>query len=165
MPVNRKKTAFFCTGCGHESAKWMGFCPACGEHSPLEEAPPPPTHHQRWISPYSSQPEELNQVSHDGDERLDLDLGELNGVLGGGLVLGSMVLIAGEPGIGKSTLLLQTAQSVAARGDKVLYITGEESARQIKLRAQRLGFSGESVFLLAETDVDQVTNQLERTAL
>lgn len=164
MPGNRKKAAFFCRGCGHESAKWMGFCPACGEHSPLEEAPPsPPAQHQRWISPYSSEPQELNQVSHDGDERLDLGLGELNGVLGGGLVLGSVVLMAGEPGIGKSTLLLQTAQSVAARGNKVLYVTGEESARQIKLRAQRLGFSGESVFLLAETDVDQVTSQLERT--
>jgi len=162
MPGNRKKTAFFCRGCGHESPKWMGFCPACGEHSPLEEAPPPPPTHQRWLSTYSSQPEELNQVSQDGDERLPLDLEEFNGVLGGGLVLGSVVLMAGEPGIGKSTLLLQTAQSVAARGGKVLYVTGEESARQIKLRAQRLGFSGESVFLLAETDIDQIIGHLER---
>ena len=111
MPSDRSKTVFFCRGCGHESPKWMGFCPACGENTALEEAPSRATpSRQAWLSSdLTSQPQELSEVSPDGQQRMSLGLGELNRVLGGGMVPGSVVLMAGEPGIGKSTLLLQAA--------------------------------------------------------
>ena len=160
---------FFCQGCGYESPKWMGFCPSCGEHIPLVESPHGPrTKYQGWLATASPQPpgygvpQELSQISQDEQERIPLAFEELNRVLGGGVVPGSLVLMAGEPGVGKSTLLLQTAQFVASAGNRVLYVTGEESVHQIKLRSERLGFAGEGIYLLAETDVDKVVQQLER---
>ena len=162
MPKDRIKRTYFCQGCGYESPKWMGFCPSCGEHSPLLES----SHGLRskqasWLSTTSAQPQELSRVSSDDRERIPLAFSELNRVLGGGVVPGSLVLMAGEPGIGKSTLLLQTAGFVASSGRRVLYVTGEESVHQIKLRSERLGFSGQGIYLLAETDVDEVVQQLE----
>ena len=162
MPRERTRTVFFCQGCGYESPKWMGFCPSCGEHTPLVEAPQPSrTQSPGWRSAASPVLQELSQVSSDEQERIPLAFGELNRVLGGGVVPGSVVLMAGEPGIGKSTLLLQTAHFVASAGSKVAYVTGEESAHQIKLRAERLGTSGKGIYLLAETDVDEVVRHLE----
>ena len=156
------KTAFFCQGCGYDSPKWMGFCPSCGERAPLVERPHDPrTVHRGWVSEAPQQPQELSGVAPDGRARIPLASGEFNRVLGGGLVPGSLVLMAGEPGVGKSTLLLQTAGGVASTGGKVFYVTGEESDHQIKLRAERLGFSGHGVYILGETDVDQVVEQLE----
>jgi len=102
-------------------------------------------------------------VSHESHPRVEFSSGELNRVLGGGLVPGSVVLLAGEPGVGKSTLLLQIAQAVAAQNQKVLYVSGEESPQQLKIRSERLGFPGESVYLCSETDVDLVVDQLEET--
>ena len=155
-PRDKTKLVYYCQGCGYENPKWMGFCPSCGDQSPLVERSPA----QSWL-PAASLPQELSQIPHDDQDRISLSLAEINSVLGGGLVPGSMVLIAGEPGVGKSTLLLQAAQDVTSRGGTVLYITGEESLRQVKLRAERLGSSGQRVYLLAETDVDRATDQLE----
>ena len=161
---SRATVVFICQTCGHESPRWMGFCPSCGEHAPLVETTrAPTTTNHRWRSSTNSKLEELSQISHDEQERIPLGFAELNRVLGGGVVPGSVVLMAGEPGIGKSTLLLQTAEHVAAVGNRVLYVTGEESSHQIKLRSERLGITGQGVFLLAETDVDQVVVQLEGT--
>ena len=152
-----------CRDCGYESPRWMGFCPACGDHVPLVEMPARSNSGQRgWVSTTSSTPQELSQVSADEHGRISMGFDELNRVLGGGAVPGSVVLIAGEPGAGKSTLLLQTAQFVSSAGSSVLYVTGEESAHQIKLRSERLGFTGERVHLLAETDMDVIVEQLER---
>ena len=113
-----------------------------------------------WTQSVSTQPQELSQVPDDDQRRIPLAFEELNRVLGGGVVPGSMVLMAGEPGVGKSTLLLQTAQFLAPTG-KVMYISGEESAHQIKLRSERLGNSGRGIYILAETDTDEVLEQLE----
>ena len=163
LPRDKIRTVFFCQGCGYESPKWMGFCQSCGSRTPLVEAPHSPRNgYQGWLATKPSEPIELSQVSGDEQGRIPLAFDELNRVLGGGVVPGSLVLMAGEPGVGKSTLLLQIAQSVASAGNKVLYVTGEESVHQIKLRSKRLGSSGQGVYLLAETDVDEIGEQLER---
>ena len=162
MPKEKTRATFFCQGCGYETSKWMGFCPSCGEHAPLVESPRPPrSTRQGWHNAESPQLQELSQVPTDQQARIPMASEELNRVLGGGLVPGSLTLIAGEPGVGKSTLLLQAAQSVASTGKGVLYVAGEESVHQIKLRSERLGFSGKGVYLLAEADVDRVVEHLE----
>ena len=163
LPRDKTRRVFYCPGCGYENPKWMGFCPSCGDQAPLAERPQAPrAAHHAWLSTEPPQPQELSRIPYDDGDRLLLGFGELNNVLGGGVVAGSVVLMAGEPGVGKSTLLLQAAGRVAADGGKVLYVTGEESPRQIRLRAQRIGSSGEGVYLLPETDVAQITEQLER---
>ena len=162
MPDHRTKVAFSCQSCGYQSPKWMGFCPSCAENVPLVESTR--SHrspNQGWLPTAASNLQELSQVSPDEQRRISLGFGELNRVLGGGVVPGSLVLMAGEPGIGKSTLLLQTAGFVASQGNGVVYVSGEESIHQIKLRSERLGVSGEGIYLLAETDADQVVQQLE----
>ena len=164
MPREKTRTVFLCQTCGHESPKWMGFCPSCGEQSPLVEGPRGSrSTRQGWLATISEGPQELSRVSPNEQERTPLAFGELNRVLGGGVVPGSLVLMAGEPGVGKSTLLLQTAGYVASTGSKVLYVSGEESAHQIKLRSDRLGFSGQGIYLLSETDVDEVVQHLEHS--
>ncbi len=157
-----KRTLFFCQSCGQESPRWMGFCPACGDRTPLVEAPMPDAPSSRgWTSPSASEPQELAGVPSEERGRISLRYREMDRVLGGGLVPGSVALFAGEPGVGKSTLLLQAADFVAAKGVKVLYVSGEESEQQIKLRSNRLGLSGRGIYLLAETDVDQIIHHLE----
>ncbi|MBM3924746.1 MAG: DNA repair protein RadA [SAR202 cluster bacterium] len=160
MPSN--KTLFFCQNCGHESPKWMGFCAACGLREPLVEAPSAPKSAARrsWIGGVGSQPQELSQVSTKDQPRISMGMPEVDTVLGGGLVSGSLLLFAGEPGVGKSTLLLQVASHVSGQGRQVLYVSGEESERQIKLRSDRMALSGQGVFLLAETDVDLILQRL-----
>ena len=161
----RQKSVFVCQDCGYQSPKWMGFCPAssCGSTLPLEETSRVPASlpSTRWFDPSSEPLQELSKLDPLDQPRVQLPWEELNRVLGGGIVPGSVVLLAGEPGVGKSTLLLQIAQMVSAAGDKVLYVSGEESPHQIKLRSQRLGFNGDRVFLLTETDVDLVVERLE----
>ena len=140
----------------------MGFCPGCGDRTPLVEAPMPDAPSSRgWTSPSASEPQELAKVPSEERGRISLRYKEMDRVLGGGLVPGSVALFAGEPGVGKSTLLLQVADFVAAKGVKVLYVSGEESEQQIKLRSNRLGLSGRGIYLLAETDVDQIIRHLE----
>ena len=162
----RARSVFYCQDCGHESPRWMGFCPSpsCGSARPLVEAPAArtaPSTSTGWQDAVTEPVQELSRLDANSQPRVQLPSQELNRVLGGGIVPGSVVLLAGEPGIGKSTLLLQIAQSISSRGQQVLYVSGEESPQQIKLRAQRLEFPGDQVFLLSETDVDIVVQKLE----
>lgn len=150
-----KSTAVFaCQSCGSSSPKWLGRCPECGEwNSFVEEVRAPPTPSLR-VPGVGARP--LSEVAARPDSRLTTGLPGLDRVLGGGLVAGSVVLLGGEPGIGKSTLLLQASRGIAATSREVLYATGEESAEQVRLRADRLGVSTATLSVLAETDVDRV---------
>ncbi len=167
----KAKTVFFCKECGFESAKWLGQCPGCHAWNSFVEEPSASGKKGRSggsaaAAGYGSrEPMPLKQVSTDAEERIHTGIREFDRVLGGGIVKGSLVLVGGDPGIGKSTLLLQMCREVNKPADssrKVLYISGEESLQQIKLRADRLGeFSGE-VFLLAETNLELIEQTLER---
>ena len=168
--VNRSKgqqrTQFVCQECGYESSRWMGFCPsaACGSPLPLQEmktAPAGAAHRQPWLPTGGDPLQELSRLSAEDRGRIALPSEELNRVLGGGIVPGSVALLAGEPGVGKSTLLLQLARYLSEGGRQVAYVSGEESPHQIKLRSERLGFAGDRVFLVTETDVDQALARLE----
>ncbi len=139
----------------------MGFCPSCDQRTPLVEVQTAVSASRLASRPVAVASEELSQVVANNQPRLTVPFDELSRVLGGGLVAGSVVLMAGEPGVGKSTLLLQTAQHVARSSGRVAYVCGEESAYQVKLRADRLGLSGVGVQMLAETDVGLVLQQLE----
>ncbi|MFC2067286.1 DNA repair protein RadA, partial [Chloroflexota bacterium] len=156
------RTVFVCQQCGKESLRWLGRCPDCQQwNSFVETVVATPSASSRPLSPVSS-PQELSKVVIEATDRIPLPLAEFNRVLGGGLVSGSLVLISGDPGIGKSTLLLQASASVAHDGGKVVYVSGEETLHQIKLRAERLGVTGERLYLLAETDLEIILNQVEQ---
>ncbi len=148
------------------SAKWLGRCPECGNwNSYVEEqvrAEPASRTGARRVSISSAQPMPLAQVRFTQANRLRLAMRELNQVLGGGIVPGSLVLVGGDPGIGKSTLLLQLASEVAGSYGPVLYVSGEESVQQLKLRAQRLGIEGDRLMVLAENDLDGIVEHLEK---
>ena len=175
--VAKRKTVYFCRECGHESARWMGFCPSphCSSTRPLAEgkadAPETAAGSRRagWTGQSVSGPLALNDVSANSTPRMALPSAELNRVLGGGIVPGSVALLTGEPGVGKSTLLLQLAHSLASSpaphsagaAGPVMYVTGEESPAQVKLRAERMGIDGQGILLLAETDVDAVLEHLQ----
>ena len=163
----RTRTVFVCQDCGYESPKWLGFCPSppCQSGQPLVETAPArsSSHHSSWTHAEHGDLQELSNLDPGGHPRIELPSQELNRVLGGGIVAGSVVLLAGEPGVGKSTLLLQIAQHISSRGQTVLYVSGEESPQQIKLRSERLGFPGKGIFLLSETDVDVVIDKLEES--
>jgi DNA repair protein RadA/Sms len=152
---------FVCQQCGKESPKWLGRCPNCHEWNSFVETTVPAATPAN-ISAIENPPQELSQVVTSISDRLPLPLVELNRVLGGGVVSGSLVLIGGDPGIGKSTLLLQVSALVAQAGGKVAYVSGEETLPQIRLRAERLGVTGERLYLLAETDLDVILSQLEK---
>jgi len=155
------RTIFICQQCGKESPKWLGRCPNCHEWNSFVETTVPAATPAN-ISAVENPPQELSQVVTSISDRLPLPLIELNRVLGGGVVSGSLVLIGGDPGIGKSTLLLQVSALVAQAGGKVAYVSGEETLPQIRLRAERLGVTGERLYLLAETDLDVILSQLEK---
>jgi DNA repair protein RadA/Sms len=173
-PAAKAKTVFACAECGHMSPKWLGQCPSCHRWNTLHEevaAPEPKGAAPRgWTGGAGSRPTPLAEVEAREDERLRTGIGELDRVLGGGVVPGSLVLLGGDPGIGKSTLLLAALDRVArARPDRpVLYVSGEESPRQVKLRADRLGVSAPNLQVLAETDATKllhVAASLEPAAL
>lgn len=156
----KTKTIFFCTACGNETPKWMGRCPGCGAYNTMEE------HVEKPIAPgkaksspvgISRKPQRIQEVSSDSEIRFSTGMGELDRVLGGGAVAGSLVLVGGAPGIGKSTLLLQICQRLCQER-RVLYISGEESERQIKLRAERLHVSPEELYILSETRLSDILN-------
>lgn len=152
----KSRYTYTCSGCGYETSKWSGKCPSCGSWNTLEEELRQTVPGSRSISPPADLCDsilELEDIGYDSDVRYDTGIGELNRVLGGGLVKGSLVLLGGEPGIGKSTILLQICQFLGEE-HSILYISGEESARQIKLRAQRLGVDSENLYLLTTTDAE-----------
>ncbi|MFH1381742.1 MAG: DNA repair protein RadA [Chloroflexota bacterium] len=154
------RTVFVCQQCGKESLRWLGRCPSCQEWNTFVEKTVVAVATRRPAIPLRPV-QELSQIGLEATDRLPLPLAEFNRVLGGGLVTGSLVLIGGEPGIGKSTLLLQVAALVAEARGKVVYVSGEETLRQIKLRANRLGITGEKIYLLAETDLNVILGQME----
>ena len=134
-----KKSIYFCQNCGHEESKWLGQCPMCKEWNTfVEEKVTPVKGNSVKNALVEAEVVTLNSVSTDQDERIKTEIAELDRVLGGGIVPGSLVLVGGDPGIGKSTLLLQVCQRLANQKKKVLYISGEESLKQIKLRANRM---------------------------
>ena len=159
----KPKTIYRCTECGYESAKWNGKCPSCGAWNTLEEDVPLPAqavgNSRRKPVDLSDKIQELDEVDTTADVRYHTGVGELDRVLGGGLVRGSIVLLGGEPGIGKSTLLLQICQYFG-ESHSVLYVSGEESAKQIKLRAQRLGVTTRSLYLLTVTDAQSICDTI-----
>ena len=158
----KAKSIFFCKECGYESAKWLGQCPGCKAWNSFTEEPVVQTKYKGNVSGgATAKPVPLKEVSSDKEERTLIGIREFDRVLGGGIVKGSLVLVGGDPGIGKSTLLLQMCRELSGK-NKVLYISGEESAQQIKMRADRLGeFSGD-VLLLSETNLDSIEGALEK---
>ncbi|MBQ1401183.1 MAG: DNA repair protein RadA, partial [Firmicutes bacterium] len=157
--AKKAKTVYVCQECGYESPKWMGQCICGAWNSFVEEKVLPDVKEdtRRRTSSAEARPSELRSVGTINYERIDTGIGELNRVLGGGMVKGSLTLISGEPGIGKSTIIIQTAANIASRGLTVLYVSGEESEEQIKLRADRVCKSiPESLYVLAETNMENV---------
>ncbi len=161
-----KKTIFFCQNCGHESGKWMGQCPSCRQWNTFVEETVSPLPHQTAKSARSQEPAlapvTLQEVQFHEEERRRTGIGELDRVLGGGIVQGSMILVGGDPGIGKSTLLLQVCRYLSRDGASVLYISGEESLAQIKLRARRIGEFNNQLRLLCETNLELIRTVITR---
>ena len=161
----KTKTVFYCTNCGNESPKWMGRCPGCGAFNTMQEhieKPTPAGKAKPAPVGASRHPQRLREVTGGDEIRFSTGMGELDRVLGGGAVAGSLVLVGGAPGIGKSTLLLQICNRLCAER-KVLYVSGEESERQLKLRAQRLGVDPEELYILSETRLSDVLEAVETT--
>ncbi len=159
-----KSTIFFCQNCGYESSKWMGQCPGCREwNTMVEETVVTAGKGKSTKTAYEKAvPASFSEISLEKEERMQTHIEELNRVLGGGLVPGSLTLVGGDPGIGKSTLLLQVCREMSADGHKVLYISGEESLKQIKLRANRIGEFSDNMWLLCETNLEIIEETLER---
>lgn len=164
--LKNKKTVYFCQECGYESAKWMGQCPACKAWNTFVEEMVSSKKISAGSSVKTSQKRQepiiLKDISLSEDERQTTNIGELDRVLGGGIVPGSLVLVGGDPGIGKSTLLLQVCRNLSQKQLAVLYISGEESLRQIKLRADRIGKFNEKMQLLCETNLELIREIIER---
>ena len=155
--MTKTASIFVCQSCGFQSPKWLGRCPGCGEwNSLIEEAAEEAA--AEFAFP-ASEPVLYQDVKEAAKQKIQTGIEELNRVMGGGVVLGSLVLIGGEPGIGKSTLLLQVSRDFAAAGSRVLYVSGEESLEQIKLRGSRLGIGSGDLFLLAETNLERIIAQ------
>lgn len=155
----RTKSAYFCSNCGYESPKWLGNCPGCGEWNTFVEEKVSTSKGSRKGLVKSTRPVRLSEITVSDEMRIRMPSGELNNVLGGGLVAGSLTLIGGEPGIGKSTLLLQNILSIRQR--RILYVSGEESATQLRLRADRLGKVADNTFILCETNLENIFTQIE----
>lgn len=162
MAAKTKKSVFFCQNCGYESAKWAGQCPACKEWNTfVEEVVDKKSVNVRKAAEGSS-PTPLSHISSSDEERVKTHIEELDRVLGGGIVKGSMVLVGGDPGIGKSTLLLQVFRNLSHDDLKLLYVSGEESLQQIKMRANRMGEFTDNLSLLCETNLETVRGVIER---
>lgn len=159
MPKN--KTTFVCQECGYESLKWMGKCPGCGTWNSFVEELTKQNKNSTFLDK-NSESKCIVSIKSGEHERYNTGIKELNRVLGGGLVRGSLTLISGSPGIGKSTLLLQSANNIAEKYGKVLYVSGEESEEQIKMRSDRLKVASNNLFVLSEINMEVILNQIER---
>ena len=159
-----KSTAFFCQNCGYESAKWRGQCPACHEWNTFTEEPVAKITGSAAVKKAAAEirPVRLSEIQTDESQRISSGMEELDRVLGGGIVAGSLMLVGGDPGIGKSTLLLQVCHNLTGTGHKVLYVSGEESVQQIKLRAKRIGDFKDDLMLLCETNLELVRSVIEK---
>ncbi len=158
---------YFCSECGYESSKWMGQCPGCRAWNAFVEEKVTTTKGKSMKTGSSvdtgKSPSTLSEISTEEEERLQIGIGELDRVLGGGIVKGSLTLVGGDPGIGKSTLLLQVCRQLSDKEHEVLYISGEESLRQIKMRAMRIGNMNDRLKLFCETNLDVIENTIKRT--
>ena len=165
VKIKRPKTVFFCQGCGYKSAKWHGKCPACGEWNLcVEEEVDTGSEPGRFEMHFDELPQPIESITSNDKDRLKTGISEMDRVLGGGIVKGSSVLVGGDPGIGKSTLLLQLLQQLAVGGLKVLYVSGEESARQIKLRGIRVGATSENLYIYVEISLEKILAQIAELA-
>lgn len=158
--ILKNKVLFACQKCGHQSAKWLGKCPDCGSWNSMVEEIAVKVGGTPLTE--AAKPIRISQVARDVEKRQSCGISELDRVLGGGLVSGSMVLIGGDPGIGKSTLLLQASAYLSAHAGPVLYVSAEESAQQIKLRSMRMGINAEDLYLLAETNIERILTHIQQ---
>src|SRR5436305_12980983 len=164
MP-KQASTVFLCQNCGYESRKWLGKCPECGEWNSLVEERVVTTKKGAGRAGFRVREAKAiayTEIESQDDKRISSGVTEFDRVLGGGIVPGTLVLLGGDPGIGKSTLLLQVAERLSANGATVLYISGEESERQIKLRGERLGVKAAKLLLLPETNLENIQREIER---
>ena len=160
--MKKIKTLFFCQNCGQQSPKWLGRCPSCGEWNRFVEEEVRDADASRPADVrFDGVPQSIEAITADEGERLQTGIAELDRVLGGGIVGGSAILVGGDPGIGKSTLLLQVLDKLAGGGLPVLYVSGEESARQIKLRGKRLGASSKDLLILVEVELENILNRIQ----
>src|SRR5512139_1488660 len=158
------RTQFVCQSCGYQAPKWLGKCPGCQswnsfvEERVIDEKAP-----ERDLLGMETEttPVPITEISAEEKGRFQIGIGEFDRVLGGGIVFGSMILVGGDPGIGKSTLLLQVMNRLASKGKKVLYISGEESLQQTKMRADRLGVSSEHLFVVSETSLEKILQDIQ----
>src|SRR2546423_3513919 len=163
-------TIYVCQNCGHQSRKWLGKCPDCGEWNSLVEERARPAAATKGMAARGGfrlrevKPVHYGEIEAQTDARVSSGITEFDRVLGGGIVPGSLILIGGDPGIGKSTLLLQVADKLSGQGARVLYVSGEESERQIKMRGERLGLEAENLYLLPETNLENIFDEIERSA-
>ena len=164
--MKKEKVVFVCKECGYESVKWLGRCPECNSWNSFVEFNPKKDLRSTSIS--TSQPVKLSNISFENTEvRINTGISELDRLLGGGIVVGSVILVGGEPGVGKSTLMMQIAQKIVSKKTvdgqsyKVLYVSGEESVQQIKLRAQRLSIDNDNIFILSETNFENIVKTIE----
>ncbi|MHA3224421.1 DNA repair protein RadA [Globicatella sulfidifaciens] len=163
----KKRIMYECMACGYESPKWLGKCPECGAWNQMEEQIVHPTVVQRASTASNRTGDnyyakKLNEIQYINEARVNTDFSEFDRVLGGGVVTGSLVLIGGDPGIGKSTLLLQVSLQLANKNQKILYVSGEESLSQIKMRAERLSMNSDNFYLYSETDLTVIANEISR---
>ncbi|SFC80579.1 DNA repair protein RadA [Clostridium uliginosum] len=160
------KSVYICQQCAYESAKWLGKCPSCSSWNTFNEEIKDSTKENLTLKVNSilqnNSPKNIRDIKSGENERYDTGINELNRVLGGGLVKGSLTLISGDPGIGKSTLLLQTANNISLKYGKVLYVSGEESEQQIKIRGDRLGVNSKDLFIVSETNLDAISIYIEQ---
>ncbi|MBQ1187513.1 MAG: DNA repair protein RadA, partial [Peptococcaceae bacterium] len=161
MAKGKEKSVFFCQECGYESAKWLGKCPGCGQWNTfVEELVSKQKKESSRVMP-AAEAVSLHEISYDDLLRIDTGIQELNRVLGGGMVPGALMLLAGDPGIGKSTLTMQLCGAIRMNAP-VLYVSGEESRQQLKMRAQRLGINNENLMILTENNLDAIETQLQK---
>jgi len=161
--MTKEKTHFVCQQCGAHSTKWNGRCPDCGEWNSMVEEREPSTRSDRISFSSSQGPQSISSIRAIDKVRQQTGIGEFDRILGGGAVVGSVVLVGGDPGIGKSTLLLQACEGICRRGLKALYVTGEESTMQTKVRAERLAVASRDVFVMAETNIDTILDHVKES--